>query len=406
MKPRGREHATDPALVRLTGASDDEVRLLFAGDFYGGNRTASLCHDDRYEELFNDLLPVLLDKDISVVNLESPLTTVDEPIVKNGPNLKAQPSCAGALRFGNFDVVTLANNHIMDHGERGLYETLDACGRHGIRCVGAGRNLEEAGRALILEVKGLRIAILNMAEDEFSIAGEASPGANPLDPVRNFYQIRDAALEADAVVAVVHGGNEMFPHPSPRMVRTYRYLADLGVSAVIGHHQHCAGGFEIHRGSPVFYGIGNFIFDVQGIEEGSWNLGYLVTLSLGKKGVSGFRLHPYRQSAEEPGAALLMGGELESFLGVIRGYSSAIADCGGMNALWSEFCKSRELFYLKQLMGLGRYEVALLKRGIGTRSILKKERMAGLLNYVRCQAHRDVAMEILQRKIVSGRNGR
>ena len=102
------------------------------------------------------------------MNLECPLTIHETPIPKTGPNLRAHPDCARELKQTGIDVVTLANNHILDMGERGLFDTVDCCEEGGLKTVEAGKNIEEATKPLIVTVNDLRVAILNFAENEWS----------------------------------------------------------------------------------------------------------------------------------------------------------------------------------------------------------------------------------------------
>ena len=94
---------------------------------------------------------------------------------------------------------------------------------------------------------GETLAIINCCEHEFSIADDDSAGANPLNPIQQYYKIKEARLNADYVLVIVHGGHEMYQLPSLRMVDTYRFFIDAGADAVVNHHQHCFSGYETRR---------------------------------------------------------------------------------------------------------------------------------------------------------------
>ena len=98
----------------------------------------------------------------------------------------------------------------------------------------------------------------------------------------------------DFVLVIVHSGHEQYEYPSPRMVDTYRFFADLGVTEIIGHHPHCASGYEIYNNVPIFYSIGNFIL-IGKTEKIQWYKGYSVKLSISKDSVDNFSLIPYKQ---------------------------------------------------------------------------------------------------------------
>ena len=382
--------------------SSDGINIIATGDFCPHKRIEGLCLNENYEKIYNDLLPVLRDKDISITNLECPLSEKENPIKKTGPNLVASPKCIEGLKYGGFDVVTLANNHILDQGERGLRDTLRVCKEADILTVGAGENLEEASQPLYINVKEKRVAILNFAEHEFSIAENNKPGANPLDPVRNYYQIEDAKKNADILLLIIHGGHEHYSLPSPRMIKTYRFFADLGVTAIIGHHTHCAGGYEKYNGVPIFYSLGNFIFDWENIKSDSWHEGYLINLSIVRNKVINFDLIPYFQCKDEPGLRLMDETESIAFLGNIEQYCNIIQDSNLLDSEWFSFCKSQKIDYLGRLLSLNAIQRRMLKKNILPKLFLKKKHHATLLNLFRCESHRDVIVEII--KIMSERS--
>jgi len=235
--------------------------LTIAGDLSPIGRAEALLVNKHFKEVWGGLLEILTNGDLSVVNLECPLTYRKTPILKAGPHLRADPRCAESIHAGGFDVVTLANNHILDMGQEGLLDTCQACQEAGLSTVGVGRNLSEANRPLIQTVKGIRVAIIALAEHEFSIATYDKAGACALDPIENYYQIMRAKELADFVLVVFHGGNEYYALPSPRMVKTCRYFVDCGAHAVVCHHTHVPSGIEFYHDAPIVYGTGNFLFD-------------------------------------------------------------------------------------------------------------------------------------------------
>jgi poly-gamma-glutamate synthesis protein (capsule biosynthesis protein) len=121
-----------------------DVSIVVAGDLCPKGETEYLLCANQPEKVFSDLLPYIIESQLAIVNLECPLTYSQTPIIKRGPHLQAAPACAEGIRSGGFDVVTLANNHILDMGERGLFDTLSTCHAAGLKTVGAGKNLEEA----------------------------------------------------------------------------------------------------------------------------------------------------------------------------------------------------------------------------------------------------------------------
>ena len=199
------------------------------------------------------------------------------PIKRVSPNLSSSPKGIEAIKYAGFDIATLANNHILDFGDQGLMDTVNLCSQYNIDTVGVGKNLEDASKILYKRKDGETLAIINCCEHEFSIAGDDTAGANPLDPIQQYYKIKEAKQSADYVLVIVHGGHEMYQLPSLRMVDTYRFFIEGGADAVINHHQHCFSGYEFYKGKPIVYGLGNFCFD-SSYRNSIWNEGYLAAI--------------------------------------------------------------------------------------------------------------------------------
>ena len=379
--------------------SQEKISILITGDFCPHKRIEQAFLKKEYENVFNGFEKIANNCDLVITNLECPLTLSNNPIKKTGPNLKAHPDCIDGIKFGGFNVVTLANNHIMDFGKQGLADTINACDKNNIRYVGAGQNIDEASKPLYLTIKKTKIAIVNFCENEWSIATEYKAGANPLNPVKNYYQIKEAKKNADILLVIIHGGHEYYHLPSPRIVETYRFFADLGVTAIIGHHTHCVSGYEIYNGTPIFYSLGNFIFDWEN-RENAWYKGYSVKLSICKDSIDNFSLIPYKQCVEEPKIEILKNKQKQIFLNRIDKYSKVISDSELLEKKWLEFCDSREKGYLSSLLSLGKFRKQLLKNKKLSRLVLKRKRLMPLLNLIRCEAHRDVTIETIQNTIL------
>ena len=373
----------------------EEIKIFFAGDFFDGGRIRDLIINKDYKSVFNDFLPVIKENDLAIVNLEAPATQSDLPAKKFGPNLKMHPKSLEAIEFAGFNVLALANNHIMDYGGAGLCETIEWCKKNNINFLGAGKNLEEAKKPLEINVKGKKISFLNFAENEFSNTEGKEPGANPLNPISNFYSIKSASKHSDFVFVIIHGGHETYQLPSPRMKETYRFFIDAGADAVIGHHTHCFSGFELYKNKPVFYSIGNFIFDKPSKRNNSWNNGYAVQLIIENRNLS-FKLIPYVQNNNLPGIHMLQNKEQRNFEETIKKLNAIILDDqllenefnGFYNKVKSKYASFIELYNNKYLN-------ALRKRGLFP-SLIRKNKKRLFLNLVRCESHRDILLKLLK----------
>ena len=382
--------------ITINKISNETYDILIAGDFCPIGSFEQLCLNNQYQDVFTDLLPILSDKDLSIVNLECPLAAETDPINKTGPNLIADPQTVKMLDLGKFDVVTLANNHILDQGRSGLVSTLDVCQRNGLKIVGAGINIGNASKILDLEIKGNRVAILNFTEHEFSIASKDKAGANPLDPISNYYSIREAEKRADLVIVVIHGGNEHYPLPSPWLKKVFRYYADLGADIVVGHHSHCTSGLEIYHGVPLIFGLGNFIFPWPDGDYQPWYEGMLVKFKVSQSILVEIELIPYEQRRETPLVSLMKGKEKETFLGQIASYSEIISDQQLLETEWNRFSRKRRKDYLGILLSLNRLKRYLFKKGLYK---VEKSKLNSLLNIIRCESHNELAKKILENEI-------
>lgn len=185
------------------------MKILIAGDFAPRARLAKQIEDLKFLEVFpEDIREVIKSADFSFVNFESPVVEDGyKPIPKCGPNLRCTPEAAEAVRYAGFTGVTMANNHILDFGAEGLRRSVKCCQDQGLDVVGVGENLHDAEKVLYLEKEGKKLAIINCCEHEFSIATELEAGANPLNPIRQYYAIQEAKKQADYVLVIVHGGH-------------------------------------------------------------------------------------------------------------------------------------------------------------------------------------------------------
>lgn len=158
------------------------MNILFSGDFY-------VSDDFQNKDLIDKSVIDLFDKaDYRIVNLEAPITE-DNPknkILKTGPHLRmSSNTIMPYLHHLKIDAVTMANNHILDYGNKGVTDTFKELVDHKIKYIGAGNDLNEAKKPLSLHKDGMKIAILNFCENEWSIAEDDSPGANPMDIIDN-----------------------------------------------------------------------------------------------------------------------------------------------------------------------------------------------------------------------------
>lgn len=362
------------------------MRILVAGDFCDVNRVSDKIKEEQYGFLYDDVKPIIEEVDYRFVNFEFPIVLKEgEPIPKCGPNLKGQKKSVDAIKYAGFNVCTLANNHILDQGEICCLDTKRLLEEAGIHTVGAGKNLEEAAEILYLKKVQETLAVINCCEHEFSIATETTTGANPINPIQQFYKIQEAKKNADYVLVIVHGGHEHYQLPSPRMKETYRFFIDAGADAVVNHHQHCYSGYEVYKEKPIFYGLGNFLFDNPNKRNGIWNDGYMVVISFGDPKSPSFKIIPYTQCNEEPKVTLIENEK--EFFKNINSLNSTIADDKKLKAVHEKMM----YFYAKGYQGILQPYLFRLDKGLYNHgflpSLISQKKKYQLLNYILCEAH-------------------
>ena len=375
------------------------MNILIAGDLCPDFRIAKLIEESQFQQILGNVRSVIELADYSLVNLECPVVTTPtaKPIIKNGPNLRTTFKGVELIKYAGFKGVTLANNHFMDFGNHGAAETLKACDSAGLDRVGAGMNVIEAASILYKKIENKIVAFINCCEHEFSIATDTIPGCNALNPIQQFYAIREASTKADYVIVIVHGGHEFYQLHSPRMKELYRYFIDCGADTVINHHQHCYSGYEVYCSKPIFYGLGNFLFDDTD-RHTTWNQGYMVQLSFLSTGIT-FELFPYNQCNEKPSISFLTDEERNIFDNEIDKLNKIIVDDVTLTyehqkwmdatGRWFELCLTPySNRYLRILSGHG-----FLPK------LLPLQKRLQIINYIDCESHRDRILQVLKKGI-------
>ena len=317
--------------------STDAATLLIAGDWAPIRAFAPLIESDP-QSIYGDVLPLLREADLSLVNLEAPLSDIGNEVSKSGAVFKGKPSHIKGLTAVPFSAVTLGNNHMFDFGVEAFRQTAEVLDRHGIACTGAGMNKEDAESPLIMEAKGLCVAILNISEGEDLTAAGHGPGVAGWDikgacaRIKNLKKNTTQVLHA--VIAVAHCGLEYIPFAPEYVTNAFRELAHAGADAVIGHHPHVPQGFFFHGKTPVCCSLGNFIF-YQHTNLFWRKLGYMVRLHISKKGLAGLDIEPYR--IHDRGVQMLTGPDRDYFFKRFKEISEPLSTPQGSREAWQGF---------------------------------------------------------------------
>lgn len=369
------------------------INLTFTGDF--APNTSLL--DKVTTNYFSDLMPILKNADLNITNLECPVIEEASIAEKYGPSLATDARAIQLLQQGKIHLVTLANNHIMDHGAKGLSSTLNKLEAASISYVGAGNNNHQATLPFIYTKNNIRIGILNVAENEFSNTTGSNPGAAPLDFVDNASAIKELKKVVDFVIVVVHGGAELHQLPSPRFKKTLRFMVDQGANLVIAHHTHCYNGYELYQNTPIFFGLGNFIFPSKGNSNYDWSLGVLLSLTIHDDLTVDFKTIPFIQNFNEFGIRNLDEQELFKFRESETQKNGIIQNEIELEKEFHLFFKKVEKQYLHFLQPYtSKYLHKLYSIGVLPSFLSNKKKKLLYLNLIRCEAHRDILLKILQ----------
>ena len=260
--------------------------------------------------------------DLRVVNLECAVNG-KTPVIKSGPHLLARSCHLGCLRAGGFDVAALANNHVFDYGAEGFRSTVRALDELGIRHYGAGSDDREAWTPLICELDGIRIGFTGFTEGhDFTAAAPGKPGVAGWDVARARAVVRDLKSRCDVVIVIPHGGIEYAAHPSRYCIDAYREIAREKPDAIVAHHPHVPQGLEFRDGVPIFYSLGNFMFNM-GTPLYYRRHGFMVELEVAKDGLHGFEIHPF--FIADDGLKMLRGEQRRDFGMLLRKLSRPFA---------------------------------------------------------------------------------
>ncbi|TCL57453.1 poly-gamma-glutamate synthesis protein (capsule biosynthesis protein) [Hydrogenispora ethanolica] len=296
--------------------------LMAVGDLNFATIADKLISNPSYPWV--DTRELLRSATILVGNLEVPFSDRGAVYVPKKWLLRADPRTVASLTAAGFDLVTLANNHIMDFGLPALEDTLFTLNRAGIAHTGAGMN-EAAARkpAFCTAPDGTRFAFLAYSQtfpEEFWAQGDR-PGTAHANRAILAADIRKAKAQADLVIVSFHWGKELETMPAPYQKEFARLCIDAGASLVLGHHPHVLQGFEVYRGGLIAYSLGNFLFSTYSRRTVD---SVILAVDFDRSGPVAARLYPVNVNNYEVAfqTRLRRGADAERVLRDLRGYSA------------------------------------------------------------------------------------
>jgi len=243
----------------------DSVSVTITGDILLDRGVRKVIEQKGTDAVFSPFVDsVFQSSDIVIGNLECPATKIKEPSFKQFI-FRAEPEWLFTLKRHGITHLNLANNHSVDQGRAGLVDTRENVVSAGMIPIGAGRTMEEAARPVLLTSSPRKVyvlASLQLALENFAYLSE-KPSVSQEDfdtLVERVRHLRSSEPDSYIIVTLHWGGEHTLQPVTIQRVRAHQ-LIDAGADALIGHHTHTLQTIEEYKGKPIYYSIGNFIFD-------------------------------------------------------------------------------------------------------------------------------------------------
>jgi poly-gamma-glutamate capsule biosynthesis protein CapA/YwtB (metallophosphatase superfamily) len=269
---------TTPARGRLVihGTGDVAVDPVYIPNFqtYG------------YDYAWSGLDGLFRRDDLTVINLECAISNLGSAVPKQF-NFRCDPAAIPSMLQAGVEVANLGNNHGYDYGPDALVDSRQNLRRGGIAAVGAGKDQDQALQPALFEVNGWEIAVVGLDQvvDPYpeAVATEDKPGTAAGHDVDLMVRaIRAAAEQADIVIDTIHWGVELDTQPRAGQVEQAERFIDAGADVIFGHHSHRLQPMGRHRGRPIFWGLGNFVWPNHSVEGATTAVAEVVVSPAGK----------------------------------------------------------------------------------------------------------------------------
>lgn len=282
--------------------SGDRVLIHFVGDIQFSGKVEERLESKGFDFPYQYLGDRFRTDDLTVGNLETPVTTRGQEAEDKTYVYKSSPMALSALAAAGMDAVNLANNHILDQGVEGLLDTMSYLQQYGIGYMGAGKQAEQAYAPTYYERNGVRIALLGFSRVIPKVswyAGKGQPGvAGAYDSTLALKAIREARKQADLVIVTAHWGKEKTRTLEAHQSKLAHEFIDAGADLVMGGHPHVLQGLEQYKGKWIAYSTGNFIFS-KALDPLTLQTA-IFQASCTKQGDCQLQLIPYRTELGQP----------------------------------------------------------------------------------------------------------
>ncbi|OAB39873.1 hypothetical protein PMSD_02070 [Paenibacillus macquariensis subsp. defensor] len=287
---------------KIVANADTILNFHFAGDMIFSGKVEGKLKQEGYDYPFKYVADLFQKDDLTIANLETPVTTAGVGATNKQYVFKSSPKALDALKKAGMDAVGLANNHILDQGVPGLLDTLKHLEESKLQYAGAGKNADEAYAPEYFTRQGVKIALVAVSRvvpdtDWFALKGR--PGvASAYDPTAALQSIAKARNNADIVIVMAHWGEERALIPNVNQTQLAHKFVDAGADLVIGSHPHVLQGLEQYKGKWIAYSTGNFIF-TKSATPSTWKTAVFATTCT-PKGECKIKLIPFHAEIGQP----------------------------------------------------------------------------------------------------------
>ena len=321
---RGMPFADGPREIQVSNASKSAT-LLAMGDL-ALTRPLGFAP----QTVFSGLHCVMQRADLRTANLEAVLTDRTQRAGSYGSFIRAAPGNAQLLRAAPFDVLNVANNHVLDFGEEALQDTLECLDRASIAACGVGSGTHRSNLAVRIAA-GLRVGFIGFCDD-YRFSAPVNGGPRPAEATADTIAATIAAARphVDFLVCHLHWGYEFTLHPLLRHREQARAMVRSGADLVLCHHAHVPAGIEVVGNGAIAYGLGNAVMPMSDyMRDGHpWSRrSFMLEAQIGEHAVRSLRLHPFGVAADGRIEDLVPADQREVLAGIGR-LSARLHDTG------------------------------------------------------------------------------
>jgi len=372
------------------------VKVLIGGDFCPIGRAEQYLLEGR-NILNHSILKIIENHDAFIANLECPITDLKTGILKSGPHLKSNPEIVHGLPKMNISALSLANNHTMDYGEKGLVQTVDVLKDCKIPYFGC--MLKGIGKPYhIFDKDNIKVGVLSFSNFEFSTYKDFNlSGTWPIDVVDILRLFKELMLKCDHIIILLHAGLYKFPLPYPGLKKLCRFLIEHGARAVLCQHSHICGAYEFYEGGFISYGQGSFVFDLN--RPGThWEEGYLVSIDINEDKMD-VDILGLKQFGKNPSVRLMSPDEQLMLTKYVKRYNKALDIDEQYKYYWSKYLSEVENLYFGNMLLWQSKWIRIITRRLNLGKLIPVSIRRTWLNMFRNDEHREVIQALIKRSL-------